>query len=56
MPTVRACLKETLRWRSGTPLGVPHQAEQDDEFRGEKIEKGTVILASKWNINRVPER
>ncbi|KAI0016429.1 cytochrome P450 [Xylariomycetidae sp. FL0641] len=56
MPTVRACLKETLRWRSGVPLGVPHQAEQDDEFRGEKIKKGTIILACEWAMNRVPER
>ncbi|KAI1333204.1 cytochrome P450 [Xylariaceae sp. FL0255] len=56
MPTVRACLKETLRWRSGVPLGVPHQAEADDEFRGEKIAKGTIILACEWAINRVAEK
>ncbi|KAL7629505.1 hypothetical protein AAE478_001026 [Parahypoxylon ruwenzoriense] len=56
LPTVRACLKETLRWRSGVPLGVPHQAEQDGEFRGEKITKGTIILACEWSMNRVPER
>ncbi|KAI1356298.1 cytochrome P450 [Xylaria sp. FL0043] len=56
LPTVRACLKETLRWRSGVPLGVPHQCEVDDEFRGEKIKKGTIILACEWSINRVPEK
>ncbi|ORY65762.1 cytochrome P450 [Pseudomassariella vexata] len=56
LPTVRACLKETLRWRSGVPLGVPHQAERDDEFMGEKITKGTIILACEWSINRVPEK
>ncbi|OHF01770.1 cytochrome P450 [Colletotrichum orchidophilum] len=56
LPTVRACLKETLRWRSGVPLGVPHQCEQDSEFQGVKIEKGTIILACEWNINRVPEK
>lgn len=69
--TVRACLKETVRWRSGVPLGelnpnrvymslkgsmsnlfiiqgVPHQAERDDEFRGVKIKKNTIILACEW--------
>jgi len=54
LPTVRACLKETVRWRSGVPLGVPHQAEKDDEYRGVKIKKGTIILACEWAINRVP--
>jgi len=28
--------------------GVPHQCEEDDEFRGEKITKGTIILACEW--------
>ncbi|OLN86936.1 Fumitremorgin C synthase 1 [Colletotrichum chlorophyti] len=48
LPTVRACLKETLRWRSGVPLGVPHQCEKESEFQGVKIEKGTIILACEW--------
>ncbi|KAL2132270.1 hypothetical protein VTI74DRAFT_3984 [Chaetomium olivicolor] len=48
LPTVRACLKETVRWRSGVPLGVPHQAERDDEYRGVKIKKGTIVLACEW--------
>ncbi|CAJ2501268.1 Uu.00g041210.m01.CDS01 [Anthostomella pinea] len=56
LPTVRACLKETLRWRSGVPLGVPHQCEQDDEFMGEKIAKGTIVLACEWSMNRVASR
>ncbi|SPO06029.1 related to cytochrome p450 [Cephalotrichum gorgonifer] len=55
LPTVRACLKETVRWRSGVPLGVPHQCENDSEFRGVQIEKGTIILACEWNINRDPK-
>ncbi|KAK1833503.1 cytochrome P450 1A1 [Podospora conica] len=56
LPTVRACLKETVRWRSGVPLGVPHQAEQDDEYRGVKIKKGTIVLACEWTLNRVPSK
>ncbi len=48
LPTVRACLKETLRWRSGVPLGVPHQAERDDVYRGVEIKKNTIILACEW--------
>ncbi|EJT68638.1 cytochrome P450 [Gaeumannomyces tritici R3-111a-1] len=56
LPTVRAILKETVRWRSGVPLGVPHQAEKDDVYRGVTIKKGTIVLACEWSINRVPER
>ncbi|KAK4149090.1 cytochrome P450 1A1 [Chaetomidium leptoderma] len=56
LPTVRACMKETVRWRSGVPLGVPHQAERDDEFRGVTIKKGTIILACEWSLNRVPSK
>lgn len=77
LPTVRAVLKETIRWRSGVPLGklfarsfmvpfypesllarwltrglhgvgVPHQAERDDEYRGVTIKKDTIILACEW--------
>lgn len=48
LPTVRACIKETLRWRSGVPLGVPHQAERDDVYRGVEIKKGTIVLACEW--------
>ncbi|KAK3689321.1 cytochrome P450 [Podospora appendiculata] len=56
LPTVRACLKETVRWRSGVPLGVPHQAERDDEYRGVKIKAGTIVLACEWTLNRVPSK
>ncbi|KAG7284828.1 hypothetical protein NEMBOFW57_009443 [Staphylotrichum longicolle] len=45
LPTVRAILKETVRWRSGVPLGVPHQAEKDDVYRGVPIKKGTINIA-----------
>lgn len=54
LPILRACLKETVRWRSGVPLGVPHQAERDDEFRGVKIKKGTIVLACEWYVPFLP--
>jgi len=56
LPTVRACMKETVRWRSGVPLGVPHQAERDDDYRGVTIKKGTIVLACEWSLNRVPSK
>ena len=53
LPTVRGCLKETLRWRSTVPLGVPHQAERDDVFRGVTIKKNTTVLPCEWSLNHI---
>ncbi|KAK2608380.1 hypothetical protein QQS21_003066 [Conoideocrella luteorostrata] len=52
LPTVRACVKETLRWRSTVPLGVPHLCETPAEYMGVPIQKGDVILACEWSLNR----
>lgn len=46
LPTVRACVKETIRWRSGVPLGMspfpmPRQAEANDNGRrSSSVRKG----------------
>ncbi|OAA80555.1 cytochrome P450 [Akanthomyces lecanii RCEF 1005] len=56
LPTVRACVKESLRWRSTVPLGVPHRCEEDVEYRGVTIKKDDVVLACEWALNRVPEQ
>ncbi|OTB04800.1 hypothetical protein M426DRAFT_58005 [Hypoxylon sp. CI-4A] len=34
LPILRACIKETMRWRPNVPTGVAHEMEADDEFRG----------------------
>ena len=45
LPYIRACMKESLRWMPGVPLGTPHAVTQDDEYMGYRIpEKATVIL------------
>jgi len=35
-------------------LGVPHQAEKDDEYMGEKIAAGTIVLACEWLVMPLP--
>jgi hypothetical protein len=37
------------------PLGVPHQCEETSEFKGVTIEKGTIVMACEWNLNRDPK-
>ncbi|KAH7109741.1 cytochrome P450, partial [Dactylonectria estremocensis] len=52
LPTVRAIIKETLRWRPVVPGGIPHQLSQDDEYQGYHIPKGSVIHANQYAMVR----
>ncbi|KAA1476011.1 cytochrome P450 [Dentipellis sp. KUC8613] len=40
LPYVGAILRESLRWNSNIPLGLPHRATQDDVYEGHLIPKG----------------
>lgn len=46
LPKLRATVKEVLRWRQPTPLGVPHVALEDDEYDGYFIPKGAILHAN----------
>ncbi|KAI0752807.1 cytochrome P450 [Daedaleopsis nitida] len=39
---------ELLRWRSVLPLGIPHRAIEEDEYRGFLIPKGSVVISNLW--------
>ncbi|KAK6373726.1 hypothetical protein LTS17_008219 [Exophiala oligosperma] len=54
LPTVRAVIKEVLRWRPVTAGGVPHQLIQDDTYQGFSFSEGTVFHANQWAIHRDP--
>ncbi|RKU48557.1 hypothetical protein DL546_007914 [Coniochaeta pulveracea] len=59
LPILRACIKETMRWRPNVPTGVAHETEADDIFRGYFIPKGTRILPLDWaflrNCDKYPD-
>lgn len=55
LPTVRAAVKEVLRWRPVTAGGVPHQLIKDDVYEGYFIPAGTNIHPNQWAIHRDPE-
>jgi cytochrome P450 len=44
LPMVRAIVKETLRWRPPTVMGVPHAVIQDDTYKGYFIPKDTMVI------------
>jgi cytochrome P450 len=48
LPTVRACIKETMRWKPNVPTGVAHEVEDDDYYNGMFIPKGSRILPLDW--------
>ncbi|ORY04567.1 cytochrome P450 [Clohesyomyces aquaticus] len=56
LPTLRACIKETIRWRPNIPTGVGHEVMEDDVYEGYFIPKGTRILPLEWAILRDPKR
>ncbi|EJU02639.1 cytochrome P450 [Dacryopinax primogenitus] len=54
LPYVVAVVKETIRWRPVAALGVPHVADEDLEYRGYVIPKGTQIIGNIWSIAHDP--
>ncbi|VDC00765.1 unnamed protein product [Peniophora sp. CBMAI 1063] len=54
LPYTVAVLREVLRWRTGLPLGLPHQADEDGWYEGMFIPKGSVLIANVMPCNRDP--
>ena len=58
LPTVRAVVKETLRWRPVTAGGLPHQLVKDDvyELDGNRyfLKAGSNVHPNQWAIHRDP--
>ncbi|KAI0757948.1 cytochrome P450 [Fomes fomentarius] len=54
LPYIRACVRETLRWRTVGPLGTPRATSQDDWYEGYFIPKGAIVLGNIWAMNTDP--
>ncbi|KAK5032812.1 hypothetical protein LTS07_004222 [Exophiala sideris] len=52
MPTVRAVIKESMRWRPVLSGGFPHAVTKDDVYEGYHIPKGAIIIPNQWAILR----
>lgn len=48
---VEAVMKETLRWNSVGPIGIPHVCTEEDEYMGYRIPKGAVVIANIWCVD-----
>ncbi|TBU23430.1 cytochrome P450 [Dichomitus squalens] len=52
LPYITAIAKESMRWQSVVPLGIPHRSLEDDEFRGYFIPKGSAVIANLYAFSR----
>ncbi|KAH8089922.1 cytochrome P450 [Cristinia sonorae] len=52
LPYIRAVMRETIRWRSVGPLGIPHYLIQDDVYEGYHIPKNSIVFFNEWAMNR----
>ena len=48
LPYVTAVMKECLRWRPVVPLSVMHMSIEEDEYRGFRIPKGSIVISNIW--------
>ncbi|KAJ6622291.1 cytochrome P450 [Mycena sp. CBHHK59/15] len=50
LPYVSAVVKEVLRWRSVTPIAIPHFLPVEDEYRGYRLPAGSIVIPNAWAI------
>ncbi|KAH8693657.1 putative cytochrome P450 [Talaromyces proteolyticus] len=51
LPYVAAIVKETMRWRPVTPLGIPHALDEDEWVDGKLLPKGTTLIMNTWGLH-----
>lgn len=56
LPYVATCVKETMRWRSVAPLGVPHSLTQEDWVDGLLLPKDSDILINVFGMHDDEQR
>ncbi|KAJ3724070.1 cytochrome P450 [Lentinula raphanica] len=55
LPYIRAIVKEIVRWRPVAPLGAPHRLNQDDNYEGYFLPKGTICFPNIWSMHHDTE-
>ncbi|KAK7047327.1 hypothetical protein VNI00_006558 [Paramarasmius palmivorus] len=52
LPYVCAVANEVMRYQPVAPIGLPRLVTEEDEYRGFRIPKDSVIIANAWSILR----
>ena len=51
LPFIDCLVWETLRWNPAVPLALARIVDDDDEYAGYRIPKGTTILPNVWSVH-----
>ncbi|KAI0753236.1 CyP450 monooxygenase [Daedaleopsis nitida] len=55
LPYISAVVKESLRWRLVTPMGMMHGTIGEDEYRGYRIPAGSAVINNLWAYAHDPK-
>ena len=50
LPYLEAILREVIRWRPITPLGLPHANNDEDVYQNFYIPKGSLVISNIWYV------
>ncbi|OCH92572.1 cytochrome P450 [Obba rivulosa] len=56
LPYMVACIQEMLRCHPPIIMGIPHRADEDDEYKGYHIPKGATVIGNLWAIHMDPTK
>lgn len=51
LPYLRSCVKETLRRRPPTIMGIPHRVIEDDVYDGYYLKKDSIVIGNVWWVS-----
>ncbi|KAF8607123.1 cytochrome P450 [Ceratobasidium sp. AG-I] len=52
LPYIENLASEVLRWQPPAPLAIPHTCDKEDEYRGYRIPKGSIVFGNVWGMTR----
>ncbi|THH08956.1 hypothetical protein EW145_g2353 [Phellinidium pouzarii] len=55
LPYITAIMKETLRWHTVVPQGLPHCLREDDIYNGYFMPAGSIVIGNSWGILHDPD-
>ncbi|KAF8581539.1 cytochrome P450 [Ramaria rubella] len=55
LPYIGAIVKEVMRWGPVLPAGIPHRLMKEDNYLGQRIPAGSIVISNIWGMTHDPE-